>query len=286
MRVLPNHPLSTWHPSIADPEPIAPSPNAAEVALLRLGFGRFLVFESTLRRLAAAARRERCPPGPLAIDSPCIPEAAWWLVASGTVSVGAAWDGFVEQRRLGPGEWLDIAGALSAPCTWIERAVCRTAVELLAVPLSAIVEACTVDTTFTAAFAGVLADRVRELSVRVDDMAGADAHVRLARWLLRQIEPGSDGRGSVRVVLTQRKHQIARQLSTTSETLSRTLRSFCDAGVIAVRDYEFTILDVAALRSLASARSARRRKPHGAAPTSAPAPDATEGLPVGPTRPR
>ena len=270
MHLAPIQPVSAWHPSIADPESAAMSPDSIDVTLLRQGFGRFLVFESTLRLLAAAAHRERCPAGPLSIASPCAPEAAWWLVASGRVSVGTARDGFIEKRRLGPGEWLDVAGALSAPGTWLDQVVCRTSVELLAVPLSAIVAACTTDTAFTTAFAGVLADRVRDLNERIDDMAGADAHVRLARWLLRQIDRDACHGGPVRIVLNQRKHQIARRLSTTSETLSRTLRSLCDAGVIEVRDYELTILDAAALRTLANERGASRRMPRTATLTRRP----------------
>ena len=185
----------------------------------------------------------------------------------GSISVGAGvpGDSFVEKRCIGPGEWLDVAGALCAPGTWIDQAVCRTPSELLCIPLTALLEACARDVALARAFAGVLAERVRDLSERLDDLAGADAPVRFARWLLRQVGPVVDELQPVRLVLRQRKRSIARQLCTTSETLSRTLRRLSDAGVVEVRDYELTIRDVAALRTLAHPAGTSRRVPQASA---------------------
>jgi CRP-like cAMP-binding protein len=232
-----------------------------DVDLLRKAFGKPAVAEPTLRRLAVAARHVRCDPGPLQLASPRRPKPAWWLVRTGHVSMGslAASRAFVEKRSLGPGEWLDVAGALSARGTWIDHAVCRTPAELLAVPLSALYEACAQDPNFTQAFGGVLAARVRELNEQLDDMAGADAPVRLARWLQRHLASAADAAKPVQFVLHDRKQSIARQLCITSETLSRTLRRLSDDGLISVKGYELTIHDPAALRALARPADERRR---------------------------
>lgn len=241
----------------------SPAPTSAEIGWLRKAFASGLIQDSTLEHLAAAARRARCRPGPLELDSPCTPVPSWWLVLDGRVSLGARTaDGtFMEKRGIGPGEWLDVAGALSGARTWVDQAVCLTSVSLLALPLSELFAACTQDTALAQAFGRVMAGQVRSLNERMNDLTTVDVPIRLARWLLRLIDPEGAVQMPIRVVLQERKQTIAQQLGTTAETLSRTLRRLADAGIVEVRRYELTIHDVSALHSLAHPHGLRRRAP-------------------------
>lgn len=257
--------LGQWPgPAIVIPTFVPPAamPVDIDVGLLRQAFGRFAVSDAVWRHLAESAHLVRCGVGPLKLASPRRPEPAWWLVRQGRLSIGTSTAAgvFVEKRCIGPGEWLDVAGALSAPGTWLEPAICRTPVELLALPLPEILASCAQDTEFAHAFGAVLATRLRELNLQLDDIATVDVPVRFARWLLRRIDADAD-RQVVCLLLTERKQSIARQLCTTSETLSRTLRRLSDAGVIEVQDYRLTIHDLGALRMLAHPDGTGRRAP-------------------------
>ena len=230
-----------------------PWPDVSDAALLRSAFAPAVVPESVLQRLLEAARLVRCGAGPLTVASPRRPEPSWWLLRSGRIGLGprGAEGAVTEQRWIGPGEWLDVAGALSGHGGWLEHAVCHTPVELLAVPLSALYEACAADPGFAQAFAGVLAQRVRSLNDTLQELAGADVPVRFARWLLRQLAAQGEDGPAPQLVLGERKQSIARQLRTTSETLSRTLSRLSRDGILEVKGYALTVRDPAALRALA-----------------------------------
>lgn len=230
-------------------------PLDVERALLREAFALPDAPPALLDRLAAAARRYRCPSGPLDLPSPAEPLPAWWLVASGRLTaVGpAAGGGRREKRSLGPGQWLDTAGALSAPGGWLDGAVCRGVVELMALPVAALCEAAAGDPQFAQALLGVMARAQRALNERLDELASTELPARLARWLLRQAEPLADLKVPVSLRLHQRKQDIARELCTTAESLSRTLRRLSDDGLMAVDGYQVTLLDPHALAHLARA---------------------------------
>lgn len=232
----------------------APWPDASDAALLRAAFAPALPADALLQRLLEAARLVRCAPGPLTIASPRRPEPSWWLLRSGRIGLGPRTaEGVVaEQHWIGPGDWLDVAGALSGHGGWLEQAVCHTPVELLALPLAALYEACAADPAFAQAFAGVLAQRVRSLTDTLQELTGADVPVRFARWLLRQLAAqGDDESATPQLVLGERKQAIARTLRTTSETLSRTLSRLSREGILEVKGYALTVRDPAALRALA-----------------------------------
>lgn len=228
------------------------TPPLSEVELLRQAFAPATLSDAALAHLTDAARLVRCAPGPFVIASPRRPEPSWWLVSRGRMALGTRTPSgqFVERRAIGPGEWLETAGAMSAPGTWLEQAECRTAVELLAIPLTSLSEACTIDSAFPQAYAAVLARRIRELTDNLQDLTGADVPGRVARWLLRQV-PSHEGDGAVQLRLTERKQAIARHLGTTSESLSRAFRRLTDDGLIAVRGYEVTLHDLDGLQRLA-----------------------------------
>jgi CRP/FNR family transcriptional regulator len=82
---------------------------------------------------------------------------------------------------------------------------------------------------------------------QIEDMTFRDVPERLARYLLNLCE---DDKCSV--VLPISKAQLASNLGTTSETLSRSLRKLADDGAILVRGKVIEICDFAQLDSLAN----------------------------------
>jgi len=143
-----------------------------DVALLRIALAPMPVPDSTLVRLSDASRMICCPAGRFTLGSPRRPEPSWWLVRHGCASLGrlGADGGFIERRLIGPGEWFDVTGALDLPGGWAEAAVIREPIELLALPLESLFEACDSDEVFARAFALTLATRMRELALHRPDV--------------------------------------------------------------------------------------------------------------------
>ncbi len=234
-----------------------------DLALLRRAFAPARPSEATLERLRTHSLVVRHGIGNLDLPGgPVHPVPAWWLLRRGRMSLGwlAEQGGFVEKHMIGPGEWLDVAGALSESPAWVDAAQCRTPVELLAIPLRTLFDAAAQDPELMRAVSQQLASRVRTLSDTLHDVVTADVPARLARWLLRRVEGALDGLGGLgglggmaapKLVLTELKQAIAAQLGTTSETFSRALRRLADAGIVKVQGYELTLLDLPALQAIA-----------------------------------
>jgi len=83
---------------------------------------------------------------------------------------------------------------------------------------------------------------------RIEDLSLKDVSARLARWLLQTAD--EKGRAFWDMEIT--KGDLASQLGTVSETLSRTLRKFQDAGWLQVRGRFLKILDRPGLEAVAS----------------------------------
>lgn len=228
------------------------APGEDPAGLIQRAFADPSVPASVWRQLADNAYRVQCPEGPVRLTSPRRPSPSWWLIAKGSVAQGHLQDdgSFEEMRRLRSGDWLDIAGALSPPWSWIHQAVCCEATELLGLSLDMMLDAAAQDRLFAQAFAQVMAANIRDLSERLDDVAQADVPVRLARWILRQIELG-DPHEHVLIEMRDRKYALARQLCTTPSTLSRTLNAFSKVGVADTKGSGIIVHDVAALRRIA-----------------------------------
>ncbi|MCK6423691.1 MAG: Crp/Fnr family transcriptional regulator [Burkholderiaceae bacterium] len=225
-----------------------------DLALLRRAFAPARPADATLERLRTHGLVLRHEIGAFDLPGPAQPVPAWWLLRRGRMALG--WQAepgqFVERQLIGPGDWLDVAGALSSPPAWVDAAQCRTPVELLALPLRSLFDACAEDPALMRAVGELLAGRVRHLSDTLHDVVTADVPARLARWLLRRVEGAvAGGLAAPRLVLTELKQAIAAQLGTTSETFSRALRRLADAGVVQVRGYELTLLDLPALQAIA-----------------------------------
>ncbi len=82
----------------------------------------------------------------------------------------------------------------------------------------------------------------------VERLSLRDVSARLAQYLLQEIPPESGLQPQIRLRLS--KTQLAAQLGTISETLSRTLKKFKQEGVVAVQGKCITILDRDALRKI------------------------------------
>lgn len=87
---------------------------------------------------------------------------------------------------------------------------------------------------------------LRQFTVQIEDLTFRDVPARLARYLLSL---GNETTTSV--LLPVSKTQLASNLGTTSETLSRTFRKLSDEGVIRVMGKKIEILDAACLLNLA-----------------------------------
>jgi len=90
---------------------------------------------------------------------------------------------------------------------------------------------------------------LRQFATQIEELTFKDVPARLARALLELCPRGSD-----RVTLAISKGQLASNLGTVSETLSRTFRKLSEEGVIAVQGKTITLLDPARLEELAAAQ--------------------------------
>ncbi len=87
---------------------------------------------------------------------------------------------------------------------------------------------------------------LRQFTVQIEDLSFRDVPARLARYLL-----SLDGEQNISLLLPISKTQLASNLGTTSETLSRTFRKLSDDEVIHVHGKKIEILDADRLSSLA-----------------------------------
>ncbi len=88
---------------------------------------------------------------------------------------------------------------------------------------------------------------LKQFADRIEDLSLKDVSARVARWFLStSLEKGRDFWD-----LEITKGELASQVGTVSETLSRTLRKFQDAGWLQVRGRFVKILDKAALQAVA-----------------------------------
>jgi len=90
-----------------------------------------------------------------------------------------------------------------------------------------------------------LARYLRQFTTQIEDLTFRDVPARLARYLL-----SLDDHGKTSLSLPVAKAQLASNLGTTSETLSRTLRKLSDEEIIQVAGKKIEILDADRLYEL------------------------------------
>jgi len=93
-----------------------------------------------------------------------------------------------------------------------------------------------------------LARFLRNFATQIEDLTFRDVPARLARFLISEC-----GKDSRQINLAVSKAQLASNLGTTSETLSRTLRKLADEGVIAVAGRTINLIDLNRLHELVDA---------------------------------
>lgn len=98
--------------------------------------------------------------------------------------------------------------------------------------------------------ARVLARRVRRFAALAEDLALREVGQRLARYLaLRAQEDGREVRDGVEVVLKESNQEIATQIGTVRELVSRMLAGLQREGLIRIAGRHVTILDLNRLRA-------------------------------------
>ncbi len=93
-----------------------------------------------------------------------------------------------------------------------------------------------------------LSDKLKELASLAEQLALRKVPARVANLLLEEMQ----ATGKPTFKLSRAKKALAEQIGTTPETLSRTLRKFQDEGWITVKGPTIEILDVDALKKLAT----------------------------------
>jgi len=84
-----------------------------------------------------------------------------------------------------------------------------------------------------------MSTHLRVLVGLLEDLQSKDVETRLAHWLLHHCP---EGKHHSMIKLQTTKRVLAAEMGTTSETLSRTLAKFRDAGWISVKGREITLL--------------------------------------------
>ena len=93
---------------------------------------------------------------------------------------------------------------------------------------------------------GSMSTHLRVLVGLVEDLQMKDVETRLAHWILQRT---TAGKGNV-VKLQTTKRVLAAEMSTSSETLSRTFAKFRDAGFIEVKGKAITVLNRGGLEAI------------------------------------
>lgn len=94
-----------------------------------------------------------------------------------------------------------------------------------------------------------MSQHLRVLVGLVEDLTLKDVETRLANWFLKRCW-GARGASPVELELGMSKKQLAAELGTTGETLSRTLAEFRRMKLVAVRGKTITLLNPARLAGL------------------------------------
>lgn len=174
------------------------------------------------------------------------------MLAQGDAALGLASDtlAFHPERTLQAPHWLDVSSAWLAGCHG-QDAIALSDVQLVTVSRSHCQVVMARHPELARRLLVALAAQVSALTAATHDLMHKDAEGRFAAWLLQRCA-AQTGVYTTVVTLTERKRDIAAQLAITPETLSRLLRQLKGKGLIQVMGYTVRVLDLPALRALAS----------------------------------
>jgi CRP/FNR family transcriptional regulator, dissimilatory nitrate respiration regulator len=96
---------------------------------------------------------------------------------------------------------------------------------------------------------GSMSAHLRVLVGQIEDLTAKDVETRLANWLVKRC-PNASSETPVKIELTVAKRVLAAELSTVSETFSRTLAKFREQKLISVKGKIITVLSPLKLSAL------------------------------------
>ena len=175
------------------------------------------------------------------------PADGLWIVAQGRVKIFKLNpDGNEHILHLrGPGKTFNDIGALDGGSNPANATALSSEVHVWLVPSATITYVLTHNPQVALNVIRLMAKRVRSLVGQIEDLALYSVIVRLARFLLKQLDdPSLSGPGVTRTA-------IAAHLNTTPQTISVALRELEETGAISFNRHQITILDEEKLQTIA-----------------------------------
>lgn len=214
---------------------------------IQIGFFSSLS-ETTLSLIAKVAIHQSIPEGTLFLieGEPC---TAIYFIISGDVSIfRLATDGREQVlTRLKPGQSFNTVPPFQKERRNHANAKAVTNVELLVILIEDYYQLIRDCPDFNIAILQDFADRLDHLTALVESLSLYSVRGRLARFFLTGIEANQTAKQ-----FTQ--EEIAAQIGTVREVVSRTMRGLIKEGIIEINRHEINILDKEALKRVASSQ--------------------------------
>ncbi|MCI0709617.1 MAG: Crp/Fnr family transcriptional regulator [Chloroflexi bacterium] len=175
------------------------------------------------------------------------PAEGLWIVEAGRVKIFKLNPEGTEHilHLLGPGKTFNDIGALDGGNNPANATALSAEVRVWLVPSDIITQVLTQNPQVALNVIRLLAMRVRSLVSQIEDLALYSVIVRLARFLLKQVDdPSLSGPGVTRTA-------IAAYLNTTPQTISVALRELEAVGAIEFDRHQIAIIDEDKLQSIA-----------------------------------
>ncbi|MDM4767308.1 Crp/Fnr family transcriptional regulator [Pelomonas sp. SE-A7] len=239
-------------PTVPDDDSARPSEASPLRLALRRALAGELVSPSALRALERLGQTRALRAGETLLRAGEAPVEHLWLLLDGLACTGKrdARNRWWQSRELVDGDWIDVASSWREPAVALETVVAQTPALACAFPASAVLALCDGEPGLMHALVRALADQLAAATLAKQALLTRDVTARLAAWLLEQHEAA--GGAATELVLRQQKRLIASQLGITPETLSRTLKSLQDQGLVRMDHYRVLFRDLAQLRRLAA----------------------------------